>query len=179
VDWLTFFATLAGHIAWPLAFVTAVLVLRHPLGHLIRSLQLFRYRGFEAHFGREIERIEGKLEQGILPPPSAEEPPADQLETVAEVAPKAAVLAAWKLLEGELRKVAREAGQTNSRLSGGMLIRALEMHGELDKSFAGLLTDMWHLRNDATHVDTMPSEQARRYVDVAKNVAARLRMVGR
>lgn len=192
MDWLTFIAALAGDIAalaghivsWPLAFVIAVLLLREPLGDLIRSLRRFRYRELEMHFSEKMERIEriGKevaREVEKLPPPRAAEEPTKGLETVADVDPRVAVTAAWTLIEPELRAVGERVGLTESRMSAGQLIKALEDMGEFNTSFAMLLEDLWHFRNDVAHVDTLPTEQARRYVDVATNVARRLRTVGK
>src|SRR5262249_17420817 len=99
--------------------------------------------------------------------------------TVADVDPRVAVTAAWTLIEPELRAVGERVGLTESRMSAGQLIKAFEDMGEFNTSFAMLLEDLWHFRNDVAHVDTLPTEQARRYVDVATNVARRLRTVGK
>jgi hypothetical protein len=178
VDWLTFIATFVGHVAWPLVLIIVVLLFREPLGDLIGNLRRLRYRGFDMHFGKRMERIERDANR--LPPPTAEvEDSAVPLETVAEAHPPTAVLEAWQLVDHVLRIVGKRNGLDDSLMSSGQLIQALQEKGVLNVSFAGLLEDLWHFRNDVAHVDTIPTDQARRYVGVAKNVAARLRAVGR
>src|SRR5439155_7615824 len=116
MDWLTFVASITKSLAWPLVVAWIVFLLRRPLRGVLRSLIRLRYKDLEIDFGRDLEALEREVETARLPAPTeardraALRAPADQLEAIAEVSPRAAVLEAWLLVEHEVFRAAERLG---------------------------------------------------------------------
>lgn len=98
---------LARILVWPVALVVLAIVFRQPLSRLLVTITQLRFRDLEIDFGRELEKLRGKLPAE----PSGELGSAEaQVETAtgtrsdlamgaAAVQPLAGVLLAWTQLE--------------------------------------------------------------------------------
>jgi hypothetical protein len=155
MDILTFIAEIIKAVAWPLAVVLIILLLRKPIASLIPLLQRLKYKDLELEFGRRVEEIKAEA-ASELPLPSVAAPPPGVSEDIArlsEISPRAAVLEAWRRVEDLIVKLAREhlpEEQVNKFLPHQAL-RFLERKQIIDPALGSVLTDLKSLRNEAAH----------------------------
>ena len=69
MDWLQFLASIIGSLAWPLALVVIVLILRRQLVDILRRLKRLKYGEAEAEFGEKLEEVEEDIAE--LPTPTS------------------------------------------------------------------------------------------------------------
>jgi hypothetical protein len=145
-------ARIIGDLAWPVAVVVLVVVLRHDLSNLLASLKSVEGPGgLKVKFGRRvaaIERLSTELKPaareviaaagvgevtitgiaaGVVTPPDW----AWTLRRVALESPRAAILAAWVHIEDALQELSVMSGITAA--SSSALARALREHGEISE----------------------------------------------
>lgn len=159
MDWLTFVARFVEAVAWPVAVLVMMSVLRKPLGSLIPFLQRLKYKDLELEFGRQIEEVrqEVQAELPVAAPDRAIQASAaaeSLSERLAELSPRSAVLEAWRQIEDALLRAAqRRQAQVRWRQGEPPLwvIKGLERAQILDPSKVGILRDLRALRNSAAH----------------------------
>jgi hypothetical protein len=183
------FLTLFGLIVWPLATLLIALIFRRDLSQALGRVGMVKYRDLELTFREDLHQAEELARSIPIPPPAAKDsvtlevaldetkplggrlivPPSmpdgspcrrDLTKDLAGSRPREAIEAAWGVL-----------AQTSS------LKRAkASTHPNLD-ALVGLLRS---LRDRATRTDRpQPSpEDARRYVDLARQVAATIKELG-
>lgn len=78
MDILTFIASLVQALAWPMAAVVLIILLRKPLGSLLPMMRKLRYKDLEADFGAELMVLERRADDAglLLPAETAEPEPA-------------------------------------------------------------------------------------------------------
>jgi hypothetical protein len=134
MDWTTLVVSVVSAVAWPMALVVSVYILRDPLSKAISRLIRVRYkdRAFEAEFQQTLERVKREVEE-VLPSnqgaaeavharPDSRGKEAwkawqttsphgsfDDLLEMAQVFPEAAVLEAWRELELAMRETIQTA----------------------------------------------------------------------
>lgn len=111
---------MTGSLAWPLATIIGVLVLRRPIANLLAQAPLKRLKAgpFEVEIDRGLAEAETTLEAGgVIPPPLSEGSISEELSVEAIRAPPVAVLEAHHAAERELRDVVASLG-TLSRWAG-------------------------------------------------------------
>lgn len=99
---------MTGSLAWPLAIVIGVLVLRRPIANLLAQAPLKRLKAgpFEVEIDRGVAEAETTLEAGrVIPPPLSEGSIREELSVEVVRAPAVAVLQAHHAVERELRDV--------------------------------------------------------------------------
>jgi hypothetical protein len=182
MDWLTFIASITKSLAWPLVVAWIVFLLRRPLRQVVRSLIRFRYKDLEIDFGRDLEALEREVETARLPIPtearerSALPAPADQLEAIAEVSPRAAVREAWLLVEHEVLRAAERLGIDTAQPLPRLTL-ALAARDAVGAVVHGMIVELRRLRNAAVHTAelALSPKEALEYVHLARRVAAALR----
>ena len=168
-DWLDFFASIIGSLAWPLATVTLVVLLRGEIVQLLGRLRWFRYRDLELEFGEQVQNIREEAEQADLP--RAEIP--DQDLRLAVTSPRALVLESWLRIEQALASYARQAGiEVTGHESPTRLMRELDRRQQLDPHVRAIIADLRGLRNAAAHEPdfALPPERALEYANLAAMV---------
>ena len=181
MDSLTFMVEMVKALAWPLTVIGSVLLLRTALLELIPTLRKLKYKDLELEFGRKLEQLVAKAEQAQLPaspPPRALPAPEvkaapDDLRVVATVAPRAAVLEAFRRVEQAAHQALRRAGVDPPR-SPRAQREALESRGVVSSSTGALLDDLRSLRNLAAHAEdfSLTAAEALDYTDLSQRVAA-------
>ena len=123
MDGFTFTDGLVKSLAWPVAAVVMVLLLRHPLTKLIPLLRKLKYKDLEAEFSEKLDKVE-KVAAAILPATPETEVAAGELSPqvrlgaeldaadasvryskLLELSPASAMLLVW----GDFEKAVREA----------------------------------------------------------------------
>jgi hypothetical protein len=184
LDYLQFFAEVIKALAWPAATVFIVLMLKRPLGRLIRKLQSLKWKDLELDWRKGVIEAEAEAEKAELNPVSMliqsilEGPSLD----LAKIAPRQAVLEAWREVELSAVDVAKRHGiQLSERhqKSPREVIRALQKANLLDSETASLFFMLFNLRNQAAHNTNLvlEPEGATEYTLLAKRLTASLKTV--
>ena len=181
MDTLTFIAKIIKAIAWPLAIVVAVILLRKQIARLLPLLRRLKYGDVELEFDREIEAL-GQAANSQLPEAPSEGGFADIREGLLRqsmVSPQAAVIQAWRYLEEQLVAAAKrhnldvaDTAWAMPMLLGGIMLNA----GIISDSQYTILHRVKQLRNEAAHPTGMEVgiDDAGRYVELAIRLAASL-----
>jgi hypothetical protein len=192
MGWEQFTSNLVGDLVWPAVVVVAITMFRHPLARAIRSLQSVKWRDFEATFERQVEETQ-QVAEALRPEVTAkpydatvtakaydatvEAMPAwvARLRVVATTSPSAAVLDAWREVEGEIRRIARRYGRASAVKAAQMLAEA----GVIPRNVLGVILDLAGLRNQVAHTpDAAVSEDAAlSYISAAESVVEVLRAI--
>jgi hypothetical protein len=183
---LEFISALAGSIAWPVAVVSCVVILRKHLAGLLRRLETVEVAGSKATFGTltSVEQTiaavatgpqtgDGPAERASLRDEGAEW---DVLVARAAVAPKEAVIDAWSTLEYQLNVM---SDRLDPALPHGwpQVCRNFESWSQWSQLQPALI-ELRRLRDATASAPTAPSSaDAARYVAVARELVSTLKKV--
>jgi len=105
MDVLAFIAKLVEALAWPLASVVLVALLRREIRSLLPFVKRFKAGPLEAEFEREVRELRSSVEEGVNV--KHEELAASQSTAVklAELNPRSAILEAWREIETTGRRM--------------------------------------------------------------------------
>jgi hypothetical protein len=181
MDWTEFIATLVDALAWPMAAIVMVLLLKRPIGELIPTLRKVKWRDVEAEFGRGLEEISEDAEEARLPPidevkripPPEPEPVLDSYIRLAEVSPVAAVTEAWHDVERACRYAYEKLGGHEP----ASMIPEMVGGRMLDQHTFKIFKQLRSLRNRITHEGgfEISASKALEYVTLSLRVAAQIR----
>lgn len=182
-------------LAWPIAILMLVLILRKPVENLLLDLKRFRYGDMEIDFSKEVRELEAKAHTAGLKLPKPTERKVSKQNSVQILAdaerlvadfPEPAVGLAWTALENELMQgvmrlaISPDYTPYNSSFKN---IELLQDQGYLDKETRALLDRMRNLRNAAVHpnryVVQITADEAQEYIVLAKAITDKLRQISR
>ena len=156
--WFTGVAEVVKAIAWPLAVVVIILLLRRRLDRLIPLLKRLKYGDFEAEFSKELEvaqqeaaKLPAPLVRAVEESESARET-IERLMSLAEALPDVAILEAWSALEAAIRRAAQRLQLSiplNARIR--TIISKLRDERLLRPEMARLFTALFNIRNLLVH----------------------------
>jgi len=165
VNWLSFFSSVIDSLAWPVAVIFIVFLLKKPLSILLPMLRNLKYKDLELDFGKELKKIEDKAKQ-VLPaetkPKLIKEKQKErnsaeiikEAERLYEEFPEPAVALAWSAVEVELLEAIYRTASSpdypayNSALKNVMYLKEA---GYLGEEKIELIKRMTNLRNIAVH----------------------------
>ena len=146
MDWLSFIASLAKSLAWPIAVLLLVLLLRRQVGPALarlldRATRLKAPGGIEFEFGRELgkareksEALEIETARSAAPQPSFAKPaisptePDDRYIALAKLSPEAAILDAFKQVERVLVENQHMLDANYQGPTGGVVQRSISLY---------------------------------------------------
>jgi hypothetical protein len=170
-----FIAALVGHLAWPFLALIVFLSFRRQILARLPLLDRLAYKGLEMEFRKELGEAERVVREtdGLGRAAEGDEA-ASELDRLADVSPRAALLEAW--LGFEVTAPSTLQGlEPDLRVphSFPKLLEALHRTELLTAEEVGVLRDLRELRNRAVHeADAqITSEQAKRYGAVLRNIA--------
>ena len=170
---LQFIAALANSLAWPLAALIMVIILRRPIAQLLRRGQLKKLKAGPA--GLELEYFDEKLQDAsdalaevptqaaslqisVLPATSNGEVARDDfmadMRQLADVAPSAAILESYARLERVLRdalELTPAAAASRRPISVRSLARRALERGLINQAEHSALEDVTTMRNIVAH----------------------------
>jgi uncharacterized protein YutE (UPF0331/DUF86 family) len=164
LDTLSFIAKLLDSLAWPVASVLLVLLLRREIRSLLPLVKKLKAGPLEAEFEREVSELRSIVDVSPQVGPIA--PPLRQpiAEKLAEVNPRSAILEAWRELESSARRLLKERAPalTESQLRSTREVIRLLSEAELISPEEGAqLNEMRFLRNQAVHAESFqPTHEA-------------------
>jgi len=180
MDILSFVAAIIGHVAWPVTAIVFGVILRQPLLALLPALTKIKYKNFEVAFGRELERVEAKLDKAAPKqldikekhpalPESAALPQthAELVDRIASLSPRAAILESWWNVEAVLGAYFSSKG-IREPVSGQTVLAYLKADAKFPRELLSAYQELRLLRNRAAHSgDELTKEQAQEFDELA------------
>jgi hypothetical protein len=182
MDILSFTASIVSSLAWPLATLGALILLRRELSSLLPFLRRLKAGPVEAEFEREVEELRDETTV-LQPAPEASliEGRTAQLLRLAEISPRAAVSEAWRGVEAAARKLILKGADESKPLIifPHQLVKRLEELNALVGGDRKLFQDLKALRNQAAHApEFSPSyESVVGYLQLAGSLESRLQVL--
>jgi hypothetical protein len=184
MDWLTFLSKMIGDLAWPIAVLTIVLVLRKQIESAIGLINKVKVSGVEVEFARKLDVAR---EEGVkLPLPENEEDKLPENTTqntyeLAKISPRAAVIEAWRLVEAAAIDCGRRLfGEefTNKTMTFQAILR-LENHDKLPETVTAQMRRLRSMRNEAAHAAefALSEDSALEYVQLSTQLIASLNAI--
>jgi hypothetical protein len=174
-------ADLVSALAWPLAFVWFVQKYGNDVKDLILRLSKVKLGNAEAEFNLGLKAAE-ELANGTPLVEASKDLPEEgvefskrmaQLERIADVSPRAAIMESWLLIEDAAGKAGFVQGASVPRINSLLFIEWLVREGKIDKSTAILVGRMRKLRNEASHLRDfeLTKDEAERYLKIAVQIS--------
>lgn len=174
-------ADLVSALAWPLAFVWFVRKYGNDVKELILRLSKVKFGNAEAEFTLGLKAAEDLANEAPLIEVSKDMPEEgiefskrmSQLERIADVSPRAAIMESWLLIEEAAGKAGFVQGVSIPRINPLLFIEWLVREGKIDKSTAILVDRMRKLRNEASHLRDfeLTKDEAERYLKIAVQIS--------
>jgi hypothetical protein len=190
---LQFIATVIQAIAWPVAVLVIVVLLRKPIKSILPNLTKLRYKDFELDFRRELNEISDIAKSSNVSfdqyTPARDSPGGpksasdllDEATALASDFPEPAVAVAWSAVEGDLLGAVERNTETDAyrRKSASHLIKLLDDRNVIDAGTVEVLRRMQKLRNIAVHerwnaFGGISSDEAFEFIALADGVHRKL-----
>ena len=185
MDWLTFTSRALESLAWPIASVVLVVLLRKEINGLMPFLKRLKAGPLEAEFERELKELRAiSSGSSAVPASSAKsESSGDLLIRLAHQHPRSAILEAWARVEATARAalVRRSLIPAGSPyLPAAKLVEPFSEQGLLHQGQVTLFHELRRLRNEVTHNPAMePSlEATRSYIELSEQLRQWFELAG-
>ena len=178
---LAFIAQIVDSLAWPIFVAWFIYLFRDSLAAQFSRLTKVKYKEFVAEFNNDLDQIELP---SIPDEPSATEELGEEktisLSELAEVAPRAAILEAWAMIERSTRQYLASVG-VDKRMSYQGLRKLPAEHQQPLERILGPYQELRLLRNRAAHVhdDILTASVATKYVALATQIDSKIRDAAR
>lgn len=182
MDTLTFISNIVSALAWPIAVLMIVLVLRSPLVGLLRNLKRLRFKDAELDFEQAIIEL-----KGIEAQEGKQTPLTESKLKLAELSPRGAILESWLELEEALTSAAEAQGIGTTRPGGvsgrpvpvdpWALAQMLAVSGRLSSNSLERFQKLRQIRNKAVHVtdDVIRQEDAESFARLVAELKMEIR----
>lgn len=183
MDVLTFISELTKALAWPLALVILVILLRKPIIEVFPSLRRLKYKEIEVEFAQEVSELKAEVE--AIAEEKGEEAPSiistsSNLLNLVSYSTRAAIMEAWLEVESSSVSVASSFwGQPPNNI-----VRNMPKLGEylfqckvIDENQLSVFNKLRQLRNKAVHAQDLElsEDDAKSYVVLAADLAKHIR----
>lgn len=181
MDSLTFIAKIIESIAWPIASLILVILLKAEIQSLLPFIKRLKAGPLEAEFERELRELRTTVEiDPVLPPTEKTLSTAEQkLLQLIEINPRSAILEAWQGVEAYARKLVVDLGLHDPGPESRPLLdtyRAIARANLLSLEDLALFHELRSLRNQAAHAEDFnpTKEAALNYVQLASRLRVKL-----
>ncbi len=198
MDLFTFIVEITKAIAWPVAIVGAVIILRGHIRSALPFLRKFKYKDVEVEFAEQIKELDSEIRKELPTPIEEDEEQAtvlDRFIKLAQISPRAAIFEAWREVEAAVINVANmniemlkpqierwksKFKYETDHISEYDLIRAFERSDLLNPEMRRLYGALRGLRNRAVHHgDTeLEVDMAIEYGAMAYRIAKYIKSIG-
>lgn len=176
-------------LAWPIAIIWLGYVFRSKIRQLISRMSHLKYKDIEAKFEKELK--EAEMEANVLKSKINKKwenayarglfTQYEQLERIAEVSPRAAILEAWIDVEAAVSAASENAGiGIRLPINYSRLVKKLVSMGKIPEEVLPLYSRLLKLRNEAAHTQDFALDQyeAIGYLDLSRKLANTFRIYG-
>ncbi len=179
-------SALISALFWPAAVFAIVFILREPLTYFIKRVAHAKGFGFQAlgveatvEFDQGLDEAQQLAEEAGIAPPQNGTPqsqkenettpqglPTNEFEPLYDVAehdPRSAILAAWAIVQREIRRlVLKNVGGGATVSSNKRMLKALENSETIPQSIVSMASELYQLRSKAVYYpkDIVPQERA-------------------
>jgi hypothetical protein len=169
---------LVSALAWPAAAVWISYLFRGEIRGLASRVSHLKYKDVEATFERELKTAEEKAEsiqqkgkEGLPPPELVSK--LEQLQRIADVSPRAAIMEAWLLIENAAGQSGFVQGAARPRINPMLFVDWLIREGKLSSDSVELVVALRDLRNKAAHLPdfSVSRDEADRYMRLAVKIS--------
>jgi hypothetical protein len=173
MSWPEFIVEMVKATAWPAVVLVSLLTFKEPIASLIPHLSKLKYKDLEIEFENGVARLRESADRVFPVDRKRSAPPLEFLVAPLAVKnPKRAVLDAWSHVDSAARAaISRSKSPQSVRpdLSSSRVVADLQAAGVVTPEGAGLINDLYALRNQAAHVpdDALSPQAARDYVLLA------------
>lgn len=175
---MTDFVALVSAISWPVAVVWIAYLFRRDVKSLLGRISHFKYNAVEASFKERLSETEEKLKEISAGQPSTL-PGSDllskieQLQRIAAVSPRAAILESWILIENAAGQSGFVQGGQVPRINSMLFVEWLIREGKLPASSIDVVSSLRELRNEAAHLPDfwVSRDEAERYIKIAATIS--------
>ncbi|MBN6350233.1 hypothetical protein JZM10_01965 [Providencia rettgeri] len=180
MDVLKFFSELIKALAWPMATIILVILLRKPVVELIPLLRRLKYKEFELEFSKEVSELKAEVE-AIAKEKSPSVPvSSSRLLDLVSFSTPAAIMEAWLEVESAAISTASSFwGQsTNDALKNTQKLGEYLLQCKvIDREQLDIFNKLRHLRNKVAHARdlNLSESDARSYVQLALDLADSIR----
>jgi len=169
---------LVSAIAWPGAIVWVAYLFRSDIRALTTRVSHLKYKDIEATFEKELSDTEAKVkaityQQPAALPSSELQSKIEQLQRIANVSPRAAILESWLLIENAAGQSGFVQGAQVPRINSLLFVDWLMREGKLPNDSVEILSALRELRNKAAHLPefSISQEEAERYITLAVKIS--------
>lgn len=183
MDILTFISEIIKALAWPLAIVALVFLLRRPIIEAFPSLHRLKYKDIELEFAQEVSELKAEVE--AIAEEKGEEAPSitstsSNLLNLVSYSTRAAIMEAWLEVESSSIAVAGsfwEQPANNVFNNMPKLGEYLLQCNVIDENQLTVFNKLRQLRNKAAHAHhlELSEDDARSYVILALDLAKHIR----
>lgn len=174
MDLLTFTAKIIESLAWPVASVVLVVLLRKEIAKLAPFLKKLKAGPVEAEFERDVIALQESTPEPVREKGAKVVDTASKnfLFQLAELHPRSAILESWVRVEAAARALLESKAIAVSKptyLPAARLAEPLAQHGFITQGQVTLFHELRRLRNEVAHEQGLEPtlESARAYIDLA------------
>lgn len=160
MDWLQFFASVVGSLAWPTAVIILVALLQAPLARLLPLIRTFKYKDLQIDLGGQLEAVKEEVAASGDASSNAEEQITSTYKDLARIDPRAAVLSAWVPVELALKDLCFKRGLYTLGATPATLAERLRDNGVIDAITYKTLGRLRAIRNEAAHLMLVSFDEA-------------------
>ncbi|MDH1696927.1 MULTISPECIES: hypothetical protein [unclassified Pseudomonas] len=179
MDWLQFISSIVASLAWPVAVITIVALLREPLGKVVPMIRSLKYKGLQIDVGRELEAAKVSAEHTDVQVECMEElEPTPVFRQLASIEPRAAVLSAWSPVELALKDLSMKNGIYKLGMPVYTIHDSLHKAGILDDSLFEVISRLMRVRAQAVHIGPVSFDEAISTGELCEWTLAKLKSLG-
>lgn len=168
-------------IAWPGAAIWIAYLFRGEIRGLASRVSHLKYKDMEATFEKKLQEAEAKAgaitnqKQAALPGPQMLSR-LEQLQRIADVSPRAAIMEAWILIESAAGQSGFVQGASHPRVNPMLFVDSLVRDGKLPTDSIKLVQTLRDLRNKAAHLPefSVTRDEADRYLRLAVQISTQI-----
>jgi hypothetical protein len=184
MTWLEFFASVLKSIAWPLAIIIIVFLLRNHIANLFPLLSKLKIKGFEIEFRKSLKELV-HLRTIALPDSeslsdSTNEKIESSIEKIAEISPRAAIIEAWLNVEVAAAELIKKNGLLDKKYFTPYDLRKnLLNKSTLNDDQLKIFQNLRDLRNKAVHIPdfNFKTNEVIEYVNLAMSFSRYLKQL--
>lgn len=172
MDNLTFISRRIDSLAWPLSIALIIIVLRKEILNLSKKVRRFQYKDMQIDFIEKMKFISKDAKTALPPSNSDTNQERKNLDQLAELMPKGAILDAWIKVEAALKA----AGKRNQYSEKGVppsaffsyVISGLKSRKKISRETFDIYNRLRTLRNEAVHSEgtSIDEKTAKEYSDL-------------
>lgn len=183
MDTLTFITEITKAVAWPLAAITLLFLLRKPLLELVPLVKKLKYKEMELEFSQEVMETKAAVAESAETTPNKSVEAQEKSEHIAQIAAystRAAVMEAWIELETAAAELASSFWQTSNTdvmKKNINLAEYLYKCGVIGPQQVNTFNTLRKLRNQVAHAKEidLSEKDVLSYIDLASNLSIFLR----